>query len=351
MDHQSLHTSSNRSSVYLPTVAILIAARNEEHNISACLDALLKSDYSKEKMEILVGDDGSSDRTPEIIDNYCRKFSFIRSIPILHDHNKPSGKINVLAQLARSGTSEILLITDADVEVPSTWVKQMVMELAKGFSLVSGPTAVRHSNLFSSLQNADWLYNFYIRVISEKVGISLGVSGTNMAILENVYRSVGGFEAFSGSITEDYDLFRSVIRSGYKCKTCNELSVLALTIPERTFAFLLLQQKRWLNSLPHMSLANLSGVMVQNLLLVWVIALFLIFKEPLILLIIAIKWVVEIVILLLAYKKFKQKNSIAIYLYTPYASACMPIFLLSWMFSKKNTWKGRKYNKKNSISQ
>jgi len=60
------------------SVSLIISCRNEEKFISKCLDSLIKQDYPKEKMEILVVDGMSGDKTREIIKEYSKKFSFIK---------------------------------------------------------------------------------------------------------------------------------------------------------------------------------------------------------------------------------------------------------------------------------
>ena len=62
----------------LLSVSLIISCRNEEKFISKCLDSLIKQDYPKEKMEILVVDGISEDKTREIIKEYSKKFSFIK---------------------------------------------------------------------------------------------------------------------------------------------------------------------------------------------------------------------------------------------------------------------------------
>lgn len=61
----------------LPIVSIIIPCRNEEKYIGKCLDSIINQDFPKEKMEILVVDGMSTDKTKEIIRNYEARFPFI----------------------------------------------------------------------------------------------------------------------------------------------------------------------------------------------------------------------------------------------------------------------------------
>lgn len=59
-------------------VSIIIACRNEEKFIAECLDSLIANDYPKDKMEILIIDGASKDKTKEIVQKYIERYSFIK---------------------------------------------------------------------------------------------------------------------------------------------------------------------------------------------------------------------------------------------------------------------------------
>ena len=59
-----------------PTVSVIVAARNEEDNIGNLLEDLTEQSYPQEKLEIIISDDRSTDRTGEIIDNYTNKYDY-----------------------------------------------------------------------------------------------------------------------------------------------------------------------------------------------------------------------------------------------------------------------------------
>ena len=63
----------------LPIVSAIIPCRNEEKHIAKCLDSVVAQDYPKEKLEVLVVDGDSEDRTKEIVEGYVKKYSFTRA--------------------------------------------------------------------------------------------------------------------------------------------------------------------------------------------------------------------------------------------------------------------------------
>ena len=69
----------------MPNISIIIPILNEEKYIAKCLDSIIDSDFDKEKMEVLLVDGGSSDKTVEIIKSYQKKYPFFK---LLHNQKK-----------------------------------------------------------------------------------------------------------------------------------------------------------------------------------------------------------------------------------------------------------------------
>ena len=63
------------SSQHLPTVDVVLAAYNEQDRIEACLRSVAASRYPHDRVRILVGDDGSADRTTEVVSELARGLS------------------------------------------------------------------------------------------------------------------------------------------------------------------------------------------------------------------------------------------------------------------------------------
>jgi cellulose synthase/poly-beta-1,6-N-acetylglucosamine synthase-like glycosyltransferase len=142
----------------LPRVSILIAARNEEAALPRCLASVRALSYPAHLLEILVGDDASTDRTHAVAEatmqGFAGKFAVV---PITETLGRARGKANVLAHLAQRATTEYLLITDADIALPPTWVQGMLAHAAPQVGTVTGLTVVEGPGLLAGLQGVDWL--------------------------------------------------------------------------------------------------------------------------------------------------------------------------------------------------
>lgn len=118
----------------LPSVSVCIAARNEVHVLSHCLERVLQSDY--QKLEILVLDDSSEDDTPHVIKSFAHagvRFIAGRDIPAGW-----LGKNHATQTLALEASGDYLLFLDVDATLQTHTISQLVAQLrANGRSMVS----------------------------------------------------------------------------------------------------------------------------------------------------------------------------------------------------------------------
>ncbi|MCX6760669.1 MAG: glycosyltransferase family 2 protein [Candidatus Nealsonbacteria bacterium] len=105
----------------LPFVSIIIPCRNEEKFIQKCLGSLVEQDYPKERLEILVADGSSEDKTREIAGGFVERYPFIK---ILNNpkKNTPSG-LNIGIKGARG---EFIARMDAHAEYEKEYISKCV---------------------------------------------------------------------------------------------------------------------------------------------------------------------------------------------------------------------------------
>lgn len=87
----------------LPKISILVPARNEEKNLPALLRSLERLTYPKEKTEILLGNDGSDDRTGALMEEFARTRPAVKVIHLRETSPPPGGEIQGTAKPAESG--------------------------------------------------------------------------------------------------------------------------------------------------------------------------------------------------------------------------------------------------------
>ena len=263
--------------VVLPRVSILIAARDEEAALPRCLASLRALQYPAELLEILVGDDGSTDRTAAVavaaMQGFAGRFGVIAITETL---GEARGKANVLAHLARHATTDFFFVTDADISLPSTWITALLAQAAPGVGTVTGITAVRGPWLFHQLQGLDWLLSLGLVQVVSDLGRPVTAMGNNMLVTRAAYEATGGYEALPFSVTEDFALFRAVLAAGYGFRHVFSPEARADSLPAPTWPALLKQRRRWLRgveALPlrlRLELLFFSGFWAALLGLAWV---------------------------------------------------------------------------------
>jgi len=228
-----------------PLVSVVIAARNEEANLAACLESVLVQTYEQYAYEVIVVDDHSTDRTSEICESYARRFKNVRII------NPPppgefKGKTNALIHGIDECTGEIILITDADCVVPHTWIEHTVGYYSPRMGIVGGMTLQFTRTRFEGMQSLDWAYLLGLASSAVAYKNPLSTIGNNLSFRRAAYDSVGGYRKIKFSITEDYALFQAIIAEGsweYAYPIAPE--VLVMTEPCRTFRSVWRQKHRW----------------------------------------------------------------------------------------------------------
>ena len=248
-----------------PTVSILIAARNEETTIRACLEAVARLDYPPECVEVLIGNDQSTDRTGEVVIDFITDKPHFRLIAISESQTNLRGKANVLAQLARLARGQYLFFTDADTQVPPDWLTEMSRYLAGNVGIVTGVTLPAGPCLFHTLQSIDWLYNLTLTHLVSSFGVPVTAMGNNMAVSRTAYDAVGGYESLPFSVVEDYALFRAVVGQDFGFRNLLSETVLARTRPVDTLRQFLSQRKRWMRGATDLPVWMVISLYVQYL--------------------------------------------------------------------------------------
>jgi biofilm PGA synthesis N-glycosyltransferase PgaC len=161
-----------------PSVSIIFSAHNEESVIGQRIENLLELEFPAEKLQILIGSDGSNDRTAEIIRQYR-----MASIGF-HDFSSRRGKANVLNDLVARASGEYIVFTDANTFFDARAVK----ELLQGFRLcpsacaVVGLVELRTAEGTVNPDSIYWRYETTLKRLESRLGTVLGANGSIYAI-------------------------------------------------------------------------------------------------------------------------------------------------------------------------
>jgi cellulose synthase/poly-beta-1,6-N-acetylglucosamine synthase-like glycosyltransferase len=230
-----------------PPIAILIAARNEEANIIQCLESICKLNYPPEYIEIWIGNDGSKDKTAELVANFISGRTNFHLFQVVGEIGLAKAKGNVLAQLVKQSKAAYIFVTDADISVAPNWIKQLLpLLLEANTGIVSGTTLVNGNNYFSKWQGIDWSIGSGNLIGLDRLGMKSTAVGNNMCFTREAYYATGGYEAMPFSVTEDFQLFNAIRAKGYESVNVLDKDSLNISKSQTNIKAFLHQRKRWM---------------------------------------------------------------------------------------------------------
>ena len=329
-----------------PSVSIIVAARNEEKVIHRCLDSLSKVEYPKQKLEIILVDDQSSDRTFEIMQSYAEKQAHFKVVRITKQIDHLKGKANAIAQGVDHSRGELIFLTDADCVVPISWVRKTVAQHDERTGLVAGYTLLESENWFGGMQSLDWTFLHTLAAAGVGLRWPLSCFGNNLTFRRTAYNEVGGFRKIPFSVTEDFALFTAISRrTEWDYHYLILADTLVMSEPCTTIKELFLQKQRWAIGGLEMKLKGFLllglGWLLNALLLA---ILFLNIPLSFTLSLWALKLIIDGVLLSIPLKRLRKFSLLKFFpafeLYYYAYVLTIPFIVL---FSQKVVWKGREF--------
>lgn len=191
-----------------PHLSIVISVYNEEKNIERKIRETIALDYPADRVEIVVGSDGSNDRTNEIV----RRINDPRVKLFVFPERR--GKVNVLNQLIAHARGEIIVFADARQKYCDTALK----ELAANFhdasvGCVSGELILTDDEVchIGKGLNTYWNYEKVIRKSESLVYSGVGATGAIYAIRKSLYSAPDG-----DILLDDVYIPLGVVSRGYR---------------------------------------------------------------------------------------------------------------------------------------
>ncbi len=203
-----------------PTCSILIPAHNEEKVIGKTLEAMLRLNYPKDKLKIVVINDGSTDRTGEITQHYANQDSRIIFYNVAKGEGG-KGKSRALNIGVKQTDSEVIAIYDADNTPEENALRYLVVQLLThkelGAAIGKFRTVNKNRNLLTKFINIETL-SFQSMLQAgrwEMHGIAT-LPGTNFVIWSWLIDRLDGWD--EDALAEDSELSIRIYKEGYKIK-------------------------------------------------------------------------------------------------------------------------------------
>lgn len=338
-----------------PFVSVILAVRDEEANLSECLESLLNQTYPKELYEVITVDDNSTDSTSAIAESFAKRDERVQLLSSTKKRTL-TGKQSALDTGIRASKGEIILSTDADCQAPPTWIENVVREFDDNIGLVAGFSVFNEAEvskqnvpqrIFTRLQALLLLSFRIVSIGSAHQGMAWACTGQNIAYRREVYEEFGGYENLClAGAAEDSLLLQWVDKhSKWESKVTNNL---VYTKPTKTLRQFMAQSDRWASNPLQNRLSLILFMMVTyvlNLLVIVMAGLSLLgmLSYTYLIVLLGLKIIPDFLVVLKGLPLFRRTSLIK---YFPILQPLHTIYVLAFGirgFSKKFAWKGRKY--------
>jgi len=199
---------------YQPKVSIVVPAKNEEKVVERLLKVLVNMTYPKK--EILIVEDGSTDKTSQICRRYAENHP---SLIKLYQKNPSHGKPSAINYAVKRATGEIIAVYDADTVIEPDVLQQIVPHFKDPkIGAVQGElyTLNPDENLITKLSV---LNDFLIHVDQlgkDRLGLFVTCLGTHMYVRRSVLEELDYWDP--QALGEDLELSVRLTKRGYKVK-------------------------------------------------------------------------------------------------------------------------------------
>lgn len=201
--------SSSKKNVdpnYLPPVALIVAAYNEEDYIVEKIENSLALDYPKHLLELVFVTDGSTDSTPEIIKRYPQ-------IKLLHRPER-KGKAAAMNRSIDFVESSILIFCDANTMLNEACVREIVKHYQDPrVGGVAGEKKILETGLNTAAATGEglyWKYESFLKKLDSDLYSTMGAAGELFSVRKELFEA-----APEGTIIEDFVQSLKVCTKGY----------------------------------------------------------------------------------------------------------------------------------------
>lgn len=204
---QPILTSNN-----LPAVTYIVAAYNEEAWIAEKIENSLALNYPSEKLNLWFVTDGSHDRTPSIVGDYCKLYP--KSIKLFHQHER-KGKIAAVERVMAFVETPITIFSDANTKVNADAILNIVRHYQdEKVGAVAGEKRI-HMEMKEEASAAGegiyWKYESFLKRLDFEFHSTIGAAGELFSIRTELYQPVE-----SDTLIEDFVMTMRIAMRGYK---------------------------------------------------------------------------------------------------------------------------------------
>lgn len=234
-------TPKARRMARFPEVTVAVPAYNEEAHIQETLRSIINLDYPKEKLEIIIINDGSADRTKEKAEDFIRENPEYR-ITLLNQTNK--GKGAAMNNALSKAKGDFFVCLDADSFADPDALQKIIPQFSRGKDVAAVLPCLKirkGNNFLQKMQRYEYIVNMFYKEMMSKLDCIRVTPGPFSVYRKKVLQKLGGFDEHN--LTEDLEIALRFQKNNYKIVQTMETNV--TTVPPKTLKGLIRQRNRW----------------------------------------------------------------------------------------------------------
>lgn len=207
----------------LPSLSMLVAAKDEEDNIESCIRSLLMQDYPN--LEVIAIDDRSSDQTPKILKRLADESNGrLKVISILELEDGWFGKNNAMREGIAASQGDWICLTDADCRMTSERALTVAMQEALNHDadFLTLTPVLDMTTLWEKVTQPACAQTFLLwfqpRRVNNRRRTTAYANGAFMLMSRNCYEKSGGHDRVRTEVNEDIQMARNVKLAGLKLR-------------------------------------------------------------------------------------------------------------------------------------
>lgn len=220
-----------------PSVTVIVPCFNEEKTVSATVKSILNLSYPKEKLFLILVDDGSVDGTLSAL----KKFKSHPNVKIISKEN--GGKHSAVNLALEQVTTDLVGCLDADSFVTPDALKKIVPYFDDTTVMAVTPSikVYEPKNMLQHIQKTEYSWSIFLRRMLSSMGALYVTPGPFSIFRIRVFRELGPYR--HAHMTEDMEMAMRMQMNQYKIVNSHGAHV--YTVTPATFKSLIKQRARW----------------------------------------------------------------------------------------------------------
>jgi len=244
VSNYSASRPTKRRCIRYPKLTVVIPAHNEELGIKRTLRSVLAAEYPYDRPQVIVADDGSTDHTSEIVQEFIRTYRGLAKVEMRSAPNR--GKAEALNQaIKKCATGELIMVLDADSTIDYKCLKNSARYfLDKSIvATASNVRIVENGTIIGLAQKYEYLISHHMKRMHTVLGMEYIIGGVGSTFRREILDEVNYYD--SDTMTEDIDLTLKIITKATNNRVVFAADSIAYTEPVQTYRSLVKQRFRW----------------------------------------------------------------------------------------------------------